>query len=192
MNRVVAFCTFWEVYQQHLSFWNYYLKVLYHYSVTMSYLTLCDPMDCSKPGFPVLHYCLEFAQIHVHWVADIIQPSHPLSPSSLPALNLSQHQGFFQWVGSLHPMDCSTLGFPVHHWLPELFQIHPSSQWCHPIISSSVVPFSFCPPIPPSIRVFSNESTLRMRCCSIKNKYYPIYMTSNYESFMKKIIRGLI
>ena len=104
MNRVVAFCTFWEVYQQHLSFWNYYLKVLYHYSVTMSYLTLCDPMDCSKPGFPVLHYCLEFAQIHVHWVADIIQPSHPLSPSSLPALNLSQHQGFFQWVGSLHQM----------------------------------------------------------------------------------------
>ena len=44
------------------------------------------------PGFPVP----EFAQIYVHWISDVIQPSHPLSPLSLPALNLSQHQGFFQ------------------------------------------------------------------------------------------------
>ena len=41
---------------------------------------LCDPMNCSTPGFPVLHYHPEFAQIHVHWVGDAIQPSHPLSP----------------------------------------------------------------------------------------------------------------
>ena len=54
-------------------------------------------MDCSTPGFPVLHYLLEFAQTHVHWV-DAIQSSHPLSPPSLPALNLSQHQGLFQWL----------------------------------------------------------------------------------------------
>ena len=45
---------------------------------------------------------LYFAQIHVHWVGDVIQPSHPLSPFSSPAVNLSQHQGLFQWVGSLH------------------------------------------------------------------------------------------
>ena len=57
-----------------------------------------QPMDCSTPGFPVLHYLLEFAQTHVHWVGDAIQPSHPLSPSSPPALNLSQHQGLFQWI----------------------------------------------------------------------------------------------
>ena len=57
-------------------------------------------MDCSTPGFPVLHYLPEFAQTHVHWVDDAIQPSHPLSPPSPPALNLSQHQGLFQWVGS--------------------------------------------------------------------------------------------
>ena len=44
--------------------------------------TLCDPMDCSTPGFPVLHYLLEFAQTHVHWVSDITQSSHPLSPPS--------------------------------------------------------------------------------------------------------------
>ena len=58
-------------------------------------------MDCNTPGFPVLHYLPEFAQTHVHWVSDAIRPSHPLSPSS-PAFNLSQHQGLFQWVGSLH------------------------------------------------------------------------------------------
>ena len=67
-------------------------------SVAKLYPTLCNPLDCSMPGFPVP----EFAQIYVHWISDVIQPSHPLSPLSLPALNLSQHQGFFQWVGSLH------------------------------------------------------------------------------------------
>ena len=65
-------------------------------------LTLCNPMDCSTPDFAVLHYLLEFAQIHVHWVCDAIQPSHPLSSPSPPAFNLSQHQGLFQWVSSSH------------------------------------------------------------------------------------------
>ena len=59
---------------------------------------LCDPMDCSTPGFPILHYLLEFAQTHVHRIRDTIQPSHsPLTLSS-PARNLSQHQSLFQWV----------------------------------------------------------------------------------------------
>ena len=70
-------------------------------SVAQSCLTLCDLMDCSMPGCPVLHYLWEFAQAHVHWVHDAIQPSHPLSSSS-PAFNLSQNQGLFQWVGSSH------------------------------------------------------------------------------------------
>ena len=48
--------------------------------VTRSCLSLCDPMDCSTPGFPVLHYLLEFAQTHVHWVSDAIHPSYPLLP----------------------------------------------------------------------------------------------------------------
>ena len=61
--------------------------------------TLCDPMNCSKPGIPVLRNLPEFAQTHVHRVGDVIQPSHPLSSPSPPALNLSQHQGLFQWVG---------------------------------------------------------------------------------------------
>ena len=61
---------------------------------SLSCVRLCDLMDCSTPGFPVLHHLLEFAQIHVHWVSDSIQPSHPLSSPSPPAFNLSQHQVF--------------------------------------------------------------------------------------------------
>ena len=56
--------------------------------------TLCDPMNCSTPGLPVHHKLPEFNQTHVHRVGDAIQPSHPLSSPSPPALNLSQHQGF--------------------------------------------------------------------------------------------------
>ena len=64
-------------------------------SVAQSCLTLCNPMDCSTPGFPVHHQLLELTQTHDHRVGDAIQPSHPLlSPS--PAFNLSQHQGLFQ------------------------------------------------------------------------------------------------
>ena len=51
--------------------------------------TLCDPMDCSTPGFSVLHHLLEFTQTHVHGVGDATQPSHPLSSPSPPAFNLS-------------------------------------------------------------------------------------------------------
>ena len=64
-------------------------------SVAQSCLTLCDPMDCSTLCFPVPHQLSEFTQTHIHWVSDVIQPSHPLlSPSS--SFNLSQHQGLFQ------------------------------------------------------------------------------------------------
>ena len=59
-----------------------------------------NPMNCRMPAFPVLHHLLELAQTHVHWVSHAIQPSHPLSPTSL-ALNLSRHQDLSQWVRSL-------------------------------------------------------------------------------------------
>ena len=60
-------------------------------------------MDCSMPGFfPVLHHLLELAQTHVHWVSDAIQPSHSLLPPSLPAFNLSQHQGGPSHQAALH------------------------------------------------------------------------------------------
>ena len=61
-------------------------------SVVQSCPTLCDPMDCSMPGFPVHHNLPKFVQTHVHWIDNAIQPSHPLSSPS-PASNLSQHQG---------------------------------------------------------------------------------------------------
>ena len=71
-------------------------------SVAQSHPTLCDPMNCSTPGFLVHHHLPEFGQTHVHWISDAILLSHPLSSPSPPALNLSQHQSLFQWVSSSH------------------------------------------------------------------------------------------
>ena len=77
-------------------------KLYYCCSVSKSCPAFCDPMNCSTPGFPVLNCFLEFIQTPVCWVHDAIQPSHPLSSPFTLALYLSQHQGLFQWVGSLH------------------------------------------------------------------------------------------
>ena len=68
--------------------------------VAKSRPTLCNPTDCSTAGLPAPHHLSEVAQVHVHWISDAIQPSHPLMPSS--SLNLSQHQGLFQWISSSH------------------------------------------------------------------------------------------
>ena len=89
-------------------------------SVVQSYPTLCNPMNHSTPGFPVLHQVPESTQTHVHWVSAAIQPSHPLlSPS--PALNLSQHQGHFQWVNCWHQV-AKVLEFQLQYqsfqWTP--------------------------------------------------------------------------
>ena len=81
-----------------------YLRILCCCSVTQSCPTLCDPMDWSTAGFPVLHYLSDFAQTHVHWADDVIQPSHPLLPAS-PAFNFSQHQNLFHLVVSSHQVD---------------------------------------------------------------------------------------
>ena len=62
------------------------MSICWFCSVTKPCLTLCDPMNCSTPGFPVLHYSPEFTQTPVHWVDDAIQPSHPLSPLLLPSI----------------------------------------------------------------------------------------------------------
>ena len=66
-------------------------------SVAQPCPTLCNPMDCSMPGFPVHHQLLEFAQTHIHWVGDAIQTFHPLlSPSqSFPALGAFLRSQFF-------------------------------------------------------------------------------------------------
>ena len=83
------------------------------------------PMDCSMPGLPVDHQLPEFTQTHLHWVGNVIQPSHTLSSPSPPALNLSQHQGLFKWVSFLHK---------VAKILEFQFQ-HQSFQWTVRLIS---------------------------------------------------------
>ena len=77
-------------------------------------------MNCSTPGFPILHYLLDLAQTHVHWVGDAIQPSHPLLSPSPPAFNLSQHQGLSQWVSSFHQLQFqpSILPMNIQGWFP--------------------------------------------------------------------------
>ena len=92
-------------------------------SVTQSCPTLCDPMNHSTPGLPVHHQLPEFTQIHVHWVSDALQPSHPLLSPSPPALNISQHQGLFKWVSPLHQV-VQVHRPKSHHfqlWLPLCF-----------------------------------------------------------------------
>ena len=90
-------------------------------SVTQSCPTLCDPMNCSTPDLPVHHQLPESTQTHVHWVGDAIQPSHPLSSPSPPALNLSQNPGLFKWVSSSHQV-AKVLEFQLQHqsfqWIP--------------------------------------------------------------------------
>ena len=83
-------------------------------SVAQSYPTLCDPMDCSTLGLPVHHQFLEYTQSHAHWVGDAIQPTHPLSSSSSPTINLPPHQGLFKWVSYSHQV-AKVLEFQLQH-----------------------------------------------------------------------------
>ena len=79
-----------------------FLLFFSHWVMSDSLWPSTDSLDSSTPGSLVLHDLPEFVQIHGHWVSDSIQPSYPFLPPSLFALNLSQHQGLFQWAGSLH------------------------------------------------------------------------------------------
>ena len=93
---VVGFCLFcYSVVWVSYIFWILSLCQIYQFnSVAQLCLTLCDPMDYSMPGFPVIHQHHELAQTHVHQVGDAIQPSHPLWSPFPPDFNLSQHQCF--------------------------------------------------------------------------------------------------
>ena len=81
---------------------------------SLSRFWLCNPMDCSMPGFPVHHQLPELPQTHVHWVGDAIKPSHPLLSSFPHALNVSQKQGLFKWVSSSHQV-AKVLEFQLQH-----------------------------------------------------------------------------
>ena len=120
-------------------------------------------MNRSTPGLPVHYQLPEFTQAHVHWVGDAIQPSHPLSSLSPPVLNLSQHQGLFQWVSYLHQVT-KVLEFHLQHYPPkehsglisfrmdwlDLLAVQGSSQESSPTpqfksINSSALSFLYSP-----------------------------------------------
>ena len=102
--RIKCISSLWELYSI-----SYDKTSVEFSSVTQSCPTFCDPMNHSMPGLPVHHQLPEPTQTHVHCVSDAIQTSHPLSSLSSPAFNLSQHQGLFQWISSLHQE------FQLHH-----------------------------------------------------------------------------
>ena len=94
-------------------------------SVTQSCLTLCDPMDCSMPGFPVHHELLDFTQTQVHWVGDAIQPSHPcclllLPPQSFLASGVFPVSQFFTSGGQNTGASVSASDLPmnIQDWFP--------------------------------------------------------------------------
>ena len=95
------------------------------------------PVDCSTPGLPVPHHPLKFAQVRVHFICDAVQPSHPLMPSSPSALNLSQHQGLFQWVSCSHQMT-KILELQLQHQpFQQVFRVDFPDDW--------LVGSPFCP-----------------------------------------------
>ena len=93
-------------------------------SIIKSGLTHWDPPDCSSPGFPVLHYLPEFAQSHVHWFGDAIQPSHSLTPSSVSALKSFPASGpflmsqIFASGGQSIGASASVLPMNIWDWFP--------------------------------------------------------------------------
>ena len=90
---------------------GYLSSVQFNCSVVSDWLW---PMDCSMPCFAVHHQLLELTQTHVHWVSDVIQPSHPLSSPTPSTFNLSQHQGLFKWVSFSHQA-AKVLEFQLQH-----------------------------------------------------------------------------
>ena len=109
------------------------MKALFKFSsIQFSHLVMSDslnPMYCSMPGLPVHHQFPGFTQIHVHWVGDAIQPSHPLSSPFPPAFSLSQHQGLFKWVSSSHKV-AKVLEFQPHHQSSQwVFRVDFLSDW---------------------------------------------------------------
>ena len=130
-------------------------------SVTQSCWTVCDPTDCSTPGFPALHYLPEFAETHVHWVNDAIQPSHPLSLPSPPAFSLFQHQGLSQWVGSLHQVSKILELQLQHQSFKWIFRVDFLSDWW---VWSTCCPRDSLESSPASQFENTNSSVLSLLC----------------------------
>ena len=130
-----------------------------------------QPMDCNRPGFPVHQQLPELTQTHVHWVSDAIQPSHPLLSPSLPAFNLSQHQGLFQWVSSSHQV-AKVWEFQLQHqsfqWI---FFLKDWLVWspCSPKDSQESSPTQQFKTVSSSALTFRYSSSLTFVCDYWKN-----------------------
>ena len=145
--------------------------------VTQSCQTLCNPMDCNMPGFPVYHQLLELTQTNVHWVSDAIQPPHPLLSPSPPNFKLSQLLDFIPIPKKGNAKECSnyhTIAFISHASKVMLKFSKPgfNSTWT---VNFQMVKLDLEKSEEPeinlptsigsskSIRVFSNESVLHIR-----------------------------
>ena len=126
--------------------------------VPKSCLTLCDPMDCSMPGFPVFHHIPEFAQTLVYWVSEGIQPSHPLLSPSPPVLNLSLRWRLFWWVGS-----ALLIRWPKY-WS---FSVSPSNEYSG-LISCRMTGF-ICLLSKGLLRIFSRTTILKHQFFGIQS-----------------------
>ena len=147
-------------------------------------MTLCNPMNCSMTGVPVLHHLPEFAQSHVHRVSDAIQPSHLLLPPSPLVLNLSQHQGLFQWVSSLHRWP--------KYWSFS-FSISPSNGYSG-LISSGIDQFHFLAvQVTPKSRLQHHNSKASILRCFMVQLSHPFTTTGKtialtVQNFVSKVI----
>ena len=140
-------------------------KAIQFSSVAQSCPALCDPMNCSMPGLPVHHQLPELAQTHVYQVRDAIQPSHPLSSPSPPALNLSQHQVLFKWVSSSHQV-------------AKVFEVSASTSVL-PMNTQDWSPLGWTGWILKAIRKVLKQTKLKSCCVLPVNKSRVIYLILN-------------
>ena len=161
--------------------WNWiFPSVLFFYCCSVAELcpTLCDPLDCSSQASLSFTHCLpEFAQTHVHWVSDAIQPSHPLSPPSPPALSLSQHQSF--------PVSCLII---LSSWsIRASFSFRNNS--CFSVHSLFFfISISFLPPLPlPTFYSISSEGNTHLLCANCLSSSLLFTFTENKLCTLPKV-----
>ena len=132
-------------------------------------------MDYSTPGLPVHYQLLEFTQTHVHWVGDAIQPSHPLSSPSPPAFNLSQHQGLFKWVSSLHQV-AKVLEFQLQHQSILIFYWNILLPWCSILKGTRIEAGRQISKIPENLRVCLQFSPGRLSWLDLNCWFSVVYV----------------
>ena len=179
---IIAFSVWWVLLYNYMNHSSVQFS-----SVTQSCPTLCNPMGCRMPGF---HYQLpELAQIHVRWVGDASQPSHPLSSPSSPVFSLSQHQGLLQWISSLHQV-VKALELQLQHqsfqWIFRADFLEDWLLWspCNPRDSQESSPIPQFKSINSSVLIFLYSPTLT----SIHEKPYGKTVALTRWTFVDKVM----